>query len=375
MKTRTKILVILIALLGQVGCSSVLVSNWSPDESSSSLKKVRVFLGNGNEEEIFKSEGEIVVRDANDLLIKRTYDFLSINANAVKAPVSISANSGSISYKGTNYRGEIHLKPIENKVLILNVLPVEEYLLAVVPSEVSASWPKEALKAQAICARTYVLREMLNRKKQHYDVDTSTNTQVYKGKNREHRNTNDAVYETEGLILVYKGQPIQSFFHSNSGGITEDPTNVWGSPVPYLKSVLSDYDKDGEQYSWEEKMKSSFINSSLQSLGIGEIIDIVVISRFPSSRVNELEVIGNSGTKKIKGTEFRKLLGATKLKSTRFGIRREETGEFYVKGLGSGHGVGMSQWGSYSMAKNNFNYREILNHYYRGVDFARITIQ
>ncbi|MCU0824986.1 MAG: SpoIID/LytB domain-containing protein, partial [Leptospira sp.] len=193
-------------------------------------------------------------------------------------------------------------------------------------------------------------------------------------KQKEHKRTSEAVWDTEGLILVYKGQPIQSFFHSNSGGITEDPANVWGNSIPYLKSVNSDFDKDGEQYSWEDRMKPNQINSALASLGIGEIVDIVVISRFPSARVNEVEIIGNSGTKKIKGTEFRKLIGATKMKSTRFGIRREDSGDYYIKGLGSGHGVGMSQWGSFVMAKNSYNFKEILSHYYRGVDFARISL-
>lgn len=374
MKIRLSSLFIFSLLLTQIACSSVVLTSWSPDEAGLNLKKVRVFLGNGTEEEIFKTEGEILVRDANELPIKRTYDFLSVNASVLKAPIFISSPAGFISYKGVNYRGEIHLKPTDSKVLVLNVVPVEEYLLGVVPSEVSASWPMEALKAQAICARTYVLREMMNKRKYDFDVDTSTNSQVYKGKQKEHKRTSEAVWDTEGLILVYKGQPIQSFFHSNSGGITEDPANVWGNSIPYLKSVNSDFDKDGEQYSWEDRMKPNQINSALASLGIGEIVDIVVISRFPSARVNEVEIIGNSGTKKIKGTEFRKLIGATKMKSTRFGIRREDSGDYYIKGLGSGHGVGMSQWGSFVMAKNSYNFKEILSHYYRGVDFARISL-
>ncbi|MDF3820636.1 SpoIID/LytB domain-containing protein [Leptospira sp. 96542] len=373
MNFRKSILFLSIALFGQIGCSSILVSKWAPDDDRTEISMVRVLLGYGTEEESFKTDGELVVLDANDLVIKRTYDFLSINASVVKAPIKLQSVSNFIEYKGTSYRGTIHIKPVNGKVYLLNILPVEEYLMAVVPSEVSASWPREALRAQAICARTYVLREILNRKNQVYDVDTSTNTQVYKGKNKEHKNTTEAVFDTAGLILIYKGQPIQSFFHSNSGGITEDPANVWGNSIAYLKSVPSDYDKDGEQYSWEEKYKPSLINTALQPLGVGEIQDIIVVSRFPSSRVNELEIIGNITTKKIKATEFRKLIGVTKLRSTRFGIRREDNGEFYVKGLGSGHGVGMSQWGSFAMAKNQFSYRDILQHYYKGVEFARMS--
>ncbi|EMJ90223.1 stage II sporulation protein [Leptospira meyeri serovar Semaranga str. Veldrot Semarang 173] len=373
MKIQKSMIILCLAILGQVGCASVMVTNWSPEEPNFKSKPVRVFLGYATDEEVFKSSGEIIVRDANDLTIKKAYDFLSLNPTALKAPISIHSNSEWVEYKGVSYRGSILLKPIEGKVFIINLVPIELYLLSVVPSEVSASWPKEALKAQAVCARTYVVREMLNRKKQEFDVDTSTNTQVYKGKNKEHRNTTEAVFETEGLILIHKGQPIQSFFHSNAGGYTEDPINVWGSPVEYLKPVPSEYDKDGEQYSWEEKWKTDFVNTNLRDLGVGEIQDILVTSRFPSSRVNEMEIIGTSGTKKIKATEFRKKLGATKLKSTRFGIRKEDSGDYFVKGLGSGHGVGMSQWGSFAMAKSQFNHREILQHYFKGIEFARIV--
>lgn len=330
MKQRTSILFFCIVILGQIGCASVMVSNWAPDETNFKSRPVRVLLGFASEEEIFKTSGEIIVKDANDLTIKKAYDFLSLNPTAIKAPISIQSNAEWIEYKGVSYRGTVLLKPFDGKVYIINLVPVELYLLSVVPSEVSASWPKEALKAQAICARTYVVKEMLNRKKQEYDVDTSTNTQVYKGKNKEHKNTTEAVFETEGLILIHKGQPIQSFFHSNAGGYTEDPANVWGNSVEYLKPVPSEYDKDGDQYSWEEKWKTDYVNNSLRDLGVGEIQDIIVASRFPTSRVNELEIIGTSGSKRIKATEFRKKIGATKLKSTRFGIRKEEIGRAHV---------------------------------------------
>ncbi|TGN17884.1 SpoIID/LytB domain-containing protein [Leptospira idonii] len=361
-----------IIILGQIGCRTIVVSKWVPSDSQG-FSKVRVLLSHAGEEEIFKTEGTLEVLDANDLTIKKAYELLSINPTPIKAPIRIITNGDFIEYKGTKYRGEIQLKPIDGKVMVVNIVPMEEYLFSVVPSEVPASWPKEALKAQAVCARTYVVREMISRKKQPYDVDTTTNTQVYKGKSKENTHTSQAVEDTEGLILVFKGSPIQSFFHSNSGGVTEDPINVWGSSVEYLASVKSDYDREGENYSWEDKFSPSQMNQALAGLSLGEIQDLIVATRFNSSRVNEIEVIGTKGSKKIKGTELRKLLGANKLKSTRFGIRKEQDGSFFVKGLGSGHGVGLSQWGSYGMAKDNMDYKEILAHYYKGIDFARMT--
>ncbi|TGL57948.1 SpoIID/LytB domain-containing protein [Leptospira ognonensis] len=365
--------ILTLSILSSIGCRTMVVSTWVPSDTSQGFSTVRVLLSEATNEEKFKSSGTIEVLDANDLIIKKAYEFVSLDPTLLKAPVKITSNGDYLEYKGSRYRGIIEIKPTNGKVLIINIVNLEQYLMAVVPSEVPASWPMEALKAQAVCARTYVIREMLARKKQMYDVDTTTNTQVYLGMTKENQNTTRAVSDTQGLILLHNGAPIQSFFHSNSGGITEDPQNVWGNKVEYLKSVRSDYDKEGENYSWEEKISPAQITTSLSSLGLGEIQDIVVVNRFTTSRVNEIDIIGTKGSKRIKGTELRKLLGAVKLKSTRFGIRREDDGNFFVKGLGSGHGVGLSQWGSYAMAKENFNYREILNHYYKGIDFARMS--
>jgi stage II sporulation protein D len=365
--------ILTLSLLSSIGCRTIVVSSWVPSDTSQAFAQVRVLLSEASSEESFKSTGTIEVWDANDLVIKKAYEFLSMDPTLIKAPIKITSNAGYLEYKGGKYRGHIEIKPSNGKILILNIVNIETYLMSVVPSEVPASWPEEALKAQAVCARTYVVREMIAKRKAPYDVDTTTNTQVYRGMAKENQKTNQAVEDTQGLILLYNGSPIQSFFHSNSGGVTEDPLNVWGNKVEYLTSVRSDYDKEGDNYAWEEKMDQAQINSALASLGVGEVQDLIVVNRFASSRVNEIDVIGSATTKRIKATEFRKLLGATKLKSTRFGIRRESDGKFFVKGLGSGHGVGLSQWGSYAMAKENFDYKEILNHYYKGVSFARMA--
>ncbi|GBF49864.1 lipoprotein [Leptospira ryugenii] len=350
----------------------MVVSTWVPSDQNLGFSTVRVLLSEAGTEESFRSKETIEVYDANDLVIKKAYEFLSMDPSALKAPIRLVSTGDYIEYKGSQYRGQIEIKPYNGKVLIINKVPLEEYLFSVVPSEVPASWPDEALKAQAVCARTYVVREMIAKAKQPYDVDTTTNTQVYRGKTKEHMNTTRAVEDTQGLILLYRGAPIQSFFHSNSGGVTEDPVNVWGSKLDYLVSVRSEYDKDAENFAWEEKISQGSMNQILSSLNLGEIQDVVVVNRFPSSRVNELEILGTRGTKKMKAVEFRKLMGASRLKSTRFGIRREEDGNFFLKGVGSGHGVGLSQWGSYAMAKENFDYKEILSFYYKDIEFARM---
>jgi len=354
-------------------CATAFVPAFSPSDPNWRQGPVRILLAQGEEEETIRSSGQIEVLDANDLLLKKTSDSVSIQTFSLKAPIRILGIGGPLEYRGTKYRGEIQIKPENGKVLIINVLPIEEYLYGVVPSEVPASWPEEALKAQAVCARTYAVRSMYQNRSKSFDVEATTNSQVYRGMSKEDLRSTRAIQETSGLVMVYDGLPIQSFFHSNSGGVTEDPKNVWGNSVEYLPSVRSDFDKIGENYSWEDRFTQDQMDSFLNNLGIGKIQDITVVNRFPSGRVDSMEALGTSGAKKIKATDFRRFLGATKIKSTRFGIRKEDDGSYFVRGLGYGHGVGLSQWGSYAMAKENYSFEDILNYYYKGISFARLT--
>jgi stage II sporulation protein D len=329
-------------------------------------------LGKAIGEIKFTTEGLFEVYDVNDLLIKKSIDILQINASSLKAEIRIFPQAKIFEFRGIKYRGQVILRPVGDSIFIINEVPLEKYLLSVVPSEMPTSWQINALKAQAICARTYVIREILNKKNAPYDVDTTTASQVYGGVGKENPNSTEAVEETEGMILVFDKEPIHAFFHSNAGKETEVPENVWnGKPLPYLRHVSSEYDDVDPKYSWTEKISFSQMDTSLSSLGIGGIRNIFVLGRNKSNRVELLEVVGSSGSKKVKGVEFRKLLGYTKLRSLKFGIIKESD-HYFIKGLGNGHGVGMSQWGAKGMADAGYNYRKILEHYYPGAEVANI---
>ncbi|XDD49154.1 SpoIID/LytB domain-containing protein [Leptospira sp. WS92.C1] len=366
---------ILILILWETGCNTVIIRPWTPPYKSRSVHDVRVLLGKTEGDLQIRGEGIISVYDANDLLIKKGIDIISLNVSRLKAPIRfVSEQSGNgLEYKSLKVRGSIQLVPQnQGPALVVNVLPLEEYLYAVVPSEVPYTWPHEALKAQAICARTYAVREILNKKNALYDVEANTNSQVYGGLEKEHPSTTKAVQDTTGVLAVYEESPIQAFFHSNSGGKTETPENVWGGKrIPYLPTVASEFDRAGDNFYWKESVSDDLIRSKFSHLKLGEIQSIQVLSRTGSGRVDLMELSGSEGSSRIRGKEFRQVLG-TPVRSLRFGIQKEGNG-YLVKGMGSGHGVGLSQWGSFGMAKENFNYVEILKHYYPGTDLARIT--
>ncbi|MCZ8347719.1 MAG: SpoIID/LytB domain-containing protein [Leptospiraceae bacterium] len=354
-------------------CIGFVTETWKPPSTIHESMIVRVYLGKPDTELKVTTNGIFQVFDVNDLMIKKNIDILQLNPFSLKARIRIVPESGIFSYNGSRYRGEISIEPTSNGPIVLNLVPLEKYLLAVVPSEMPNSWPEEALKAQAICARTYVIREMLNKVNQAYDVDVSTTSQVYGGVDKEHPRTTKAVEETEGTLMLYGNEPIHAFFHSNAGGMTEKPENVWGGKsLPYLDHIESEYDKYAPNYSWNDKIKFSDADRLFEKEGVGKIESILVLGRNLSQRVELVEIIGEKGSRKIKGPDFRKIVGNTKLKSLKFGIKKEADG-FFMKGLGNGHGVGLSQWGAHGMAEDNFNYRKILKHYYPGMELANMV--
>ncbi|EJO69129.1 MULTISPECIES: SpoIID/LytB domain-containing protein [Leptospira] len=367
------LLFLLSMILLETGCNTVIIRAWTPPYKSRPVHEIRVLLGKAEGDLQIRGDGVISVYDANDLLIKKGIDIISLDSSRLKAPIRFVSQNTSLEFKSHKVRGSIHLIPqSQGPALVINVLPLEEYLLAVVPSEVPYSWPMEALKAQAICARTYAVREILNKKNALYDVEATTNSQVYGGIEKEHPFTTKAVQDTTGVMAVFEENPIQAFFHSNSGGKTETPENVWGGKkIPYLSIVPSHFDRAGENFYWKETVSQDLINSKFSNLKLGEIQSIQVLSRTSSGRVDLMELNGTEGTSRIRGKEFRQILG-TPVRSLRFGIQKESNG-FLIKGMGSGHGVGLSQWGSFGMAKENYNYIEILRYYYPGTDLARIT--
>lgn len=301
------------------------------------------------------------------------------------------AKNSLLSLDGTPYRGEFSLVRMKGKATLtaVNRVALEEYLYGVVPNEMSPSWESEALKAQAVAARTFALHDIKKHAADGYDVCATTHCQVYRGSKSEHKETSAAVDRTAGEYLAYRGKAIVSLFHAASGGYTENSENVWGKHEPYLRAV-ADYDQKCPDYQWTSKVTLGKLSSALgeRAAKIGKIraIKLSKLSSVPmkaqdrgvSGRVTTMVIEGERGSLSLKGTEVRSLLG---LKSTRFDIDKRTFGgsaseAITIHGYGAGHGLGMSQWGAKEMAKKagnkNGTYKKILSHYYHDTDLKKI---
>jgi stage II sporulation protein D len=280
-----------------------------------------------------------------------------------------------VGLNNTWYRGSINLTPTARGITVVNEVPLEQYLYSVVPSEMPSSWPLEALKSQAVAARTYAISSLGSYRSKGYDVVATTASQVYLGVKSESNLSTQAVTQTNGEILTHAGKAIHAYFHSCSGGQTESGADLW-APFAYLRSV-ADYDQASPKHVWHTEMSQSEMKSKLANLGVrvGDVLALSTVKRTSSGRVKTLQVWGKEGQKLVDGAKARVAFG---LNSTFFNVGAiDARGElqkkpsadsvpttFQFAGRGWGHGLGMSQWGARQLALNGYAHRDILNHYY-----------
>ncbi len=286
-----------------------------------------------------------------------------INAEGIIVRVNRYALTGVIEIK-RNVRGRYR---------IINELDLEDYTRSVVGEEMGSKWPIEALKAQAVLARTYAMYRKSCRCAVDYDLCATVNSQVFTGGAKEKEGPSIAARETAGEILTYGGAPIEAVYHSTCGGTTEDACNVWDTKYPYLKSRVCNYCKDSPYDTWKKRIAIPELDESLIQAGymINGLKSIKVLERSVSKRILKLRLIGQSGSVVMKGADFRKAVGYSKLPSTAFEAHREGDNFVFI-GKGSGHGVGLCQFGAKGMAEAGKNYQEILQYYYPGVTLSRL---
>lgn len=268
--------------------------------------------------------------------------------------------SGDLLVNGTHYLGNIEIWNGRKGLYLINELPLEDYVKSVVAAEVGINWDMEALKVQAVIARTYALYQMKGNSNRNYDLTSSVLHQVYKGSSIDPR-ISYAVMHTEGEILMYNGELIESFYHSTSGGRTENPEEVFGKSYPYMKSVGT----SGEIspfWIWERIIPLEEIENALNISGIKSI---VISSYTSTNRVKTVMISHGSGEMTVKATDLRKLLGWSRLPSTQFTMTHDGS-KIIFEGQGYGHGVGLCQWSALQMARNGINYKNILAYFYPG---------
>ncbi|NEO99949.1 MAG: SpoIID/LytB domain-containing protein [Symploca sp. SIO2E9] len=266
------------------------------------------------------------------------------------------------------YRGRTQLLSTSQGLTAVNHVNLEHYLYSVIGAEMSPSWPLEALKAQAVAARSYALHKTDTSRTRLYDLDDTVAFQVYKGIGTEANTTHQAVNATTGQVMTYNGKIILAVFHSASGGHTENVEDIWSNPLPYLRGV-PDYDMGTPVYKWTKNFSRSEISSKIS--GVGNVVSMTAERTTPRGRVITMKVEGDLGRRSISGNDLRKALG---LRSRLFTVNPTAEG-FQVNGRGFGHGLGLSQWGAYNLAARGLSYHQILVYYYQGATLAQLQSQ
>ncbi|GCE64143.1 sporulation protein [cyanobiont of Ornithocercus magnificus] len=329
------------------------------------------------------------------------------------------------------YRGEFYLQRSSTGIQVVNHVPVEAYLASVVGGEMPLNWPLAALQAQAIAARTYALYHR-DADASHYDVKATIASQIYKGVKTEALSAQKAVATTKSLVLVHSGRLINAVFHSSSGGRTETSGQVWSRELPYLISVLdhdqhSPMHRWSALFSAERMQKLFRETAGLKSIEVleaspsGRIRSVRVYGKYSSfilsgrklrqrlglkSTLVSLNLLSNNPSSKwvklsqhhkpvplLTSPQFGKVGMSSSQEEKRKNVRRRQSWHIpaspplplsilrstplstnkahpalLITGGGHGHGVGMSQWGAYGLAMRGANFRQILRHYYRGVE-------
>ena len=287
-----------------------------------------------------------------------------------------NAKAGELSLDGRRYRGALELRHKGGGLTAVNIVPVDDYLRSVVPEEMPVDWPAEAIKAQSVAARSFALASRGRHAGEGYDLCTTTHCQLYTGTAAEKSASNAAIKATRGEVLTYGGKPIEALFHTDSGGMTENSEDVWGSHVPYLRAAK---DTPAKTMPWTKTISRADLERKLAAKGhdIGKVRSLALSplaigraakDRTASGRVKTMTVKGTKGTATLSGTTWRSLLG---LKSTLFDAKLTKDAVTFT-GYGSGHGLGISQWGAERMAAKGASYAEILHHYYTGTKLQQL---
>lgn len=370
--------------------------------------------------------GEATIINGSNKLI----NFIDSNGDSI----ILINKSSDIHFKAINentylqvedrhYRDFLKVTSNNNKIIPVVVTDINNYLYGVVPREISASWPIEAVKAQAVAARNFTLYNLDRHSHEGYDLCDTVHCQVFGGVDYEKERSNIAVDETKNITIKYNGRIIPAYYHSNSGGQTANSENIWSAKVPYLRGVKDEFSVGAPNSNWTYNVSTRDLNDKLREEGIdiGSVVSIEPIEISENNRVVKLLVVGTNGKKVLEKEKIRRILGTSNLKSIWYKVKTNSdvyvidgknnkpmkasltessiiTGRdvisnrssntinnivnviskddkkrmnytpevFTFEGKGWGHGLGMSQWGAKKMAELGYTFEEILEHYYSG---------
>ncbi|MGB5823559.1 MAG: SpoIID/LytB domain-containing protein, partial [Proteocatella sp.] len=326
----------------------------------------------------------------------------------------IKSDDVATQLENIKYRGKINLYVKASKLHAINELGMQDYLYGVIPKEMVSSWEIEALKAQAVVAKSYTITNYNKHRSDGFNVCATTHCQMYGGYGAEQAKTNESVDETENFVMMYDGKPAEGYFHASSGGRTESIGNMWNYGLDYMVGVEDEYSLGSPYDSWEVRLSAEEIRASLlkKNIDIGSIVGVKILKLSENSRVMQLGVLGTKGMHTLEKDAIRSALGSSQFKSTYFTLKDSGSsvnsgsviggskavisnsnlnnkfdklnrfvdarvmdssqkfisgGTFVFSGKGNGHGIGLSQYGANGMAKKGYGFEDIIKHYFKGV--------
>jgi stage II sporulation protein D len=330
--------------------------------------------------------GDIVVTETGgcDACAARSWSVDVVRASVIAGAVEVDGRRAAgfrltsdhpFRLNGREYAGRLDLlRNGDGALTVVNEVPLEDYLAGVLLAESNERWPQEALRAQAVVSRTYAAYHRLINAAKPYHIVASRAHQQFAGRVPSMSPAWAAVQETTGQVLHWEGELFPAFYHADSGGYTEDPRTVFTARnIPGLRPVVCHFSTGSPHFYWNLDLRLADLSEALRRhhVGVGTVRGIEVSERTTSLRATVVTVRGSSGVTRLRGNDFRRMVGYDTVKSTLFAVAVDgEVARF--AGRGYGHGVGMCQWGAKGMAEQGATARQILEFYYPGATFATL---
>jgi stage II sporulation protein D len=280
--------------------------------------------------------------------------------------LALVASAGALGAASTRAEELIRVQAPEGKEPL--ELRLEDYVAGVVGGEMPGSFPKEALKAQAVAARSYALTRKIEAQAagRAYDIGAGVLAQVF---SRDPGPAARAAAEaTAGEVLAVNQEPVEAYFHAACGGRTEGGLAALGRDLGYLRSVACGRCDHAPKVRWSVRLSPRELG---KAAGLGAARSARIVSRTPTGRAERVEIAAGDRKVVLPASDLRQRLGFSRLPSLAFELRQER-GDFVFDGRGQGHGAGLCQWGAAGLAREGKTYREILGHYYPGVEVVRM---
>jgi stage II sporulation protein D len=362
--------------LAAVGVAVVLALGSVLPAAASGLIRVAV-VDNARAVEVRGTDLEVAALDAcprcgspprRAAVVRATVGGDGVEVNGIRAGGFRLRSQHPLRLNGRDYPSPLDILKHGEGLVVVNEVPLEEYLVGVVRAEAGEKWPLEALRAQAIVARTYAAYHRTLSAAKPYHLLASTAHQQYAGRVPAASPIWGAVGETAGQVLLWEGDVFPAFYHTESGGYTEDPRTVFAARnMPGLKPVRCEFSTGSPHFYWALDVRLTDLTEILRrhDIVLGTVTAIDITERTPSLRAAVVTVHGGRGSARLRGNDFRRMIGYDTFKSTLFAVAVDSQWARF-SGRGYGHGVGMCQWGAKGMAEQGHSARQILEFYYPG---------